>query len=190
MIKDKNIVGILNENLQYLNKRKYALTNELNNENNYSKKDDIEMFLDMVNEGIAFMENNIKNYKDENVLERDFIWFHRTSVDAFDSINEKGFVLPKKSSRFGKGIYFMNNPENICFGDKILNCKFDGRILSLWHEEIRNIFKEYNLQPEEEGIELLEGYTKNLNYDAVEVKYLDGTSELVVYNISKIKIIN
>lgn len=188
MIENK-VIDILNNNLIYLVKRKTDLSNKLSKEINPSKKEHIQMLLDMIDEGLIIAENSIKEYKDKDFLTKDIVWFHRTTTDNLNKIKENGFKLPKESSRFGKGIYFMNNPDNMYFGDKILTCKIKGDFISLWHEEIRNIFKEYNLEPEEEGIELLEDYIKNLNYDAVEIKYLDGTSELVVYNADKIKII-
>lgn len=112
-------------------------------------------------------------------------WLHSTYKNNRDSILKEGFNIlnSEEPPRFGHGVYFMNSLEYpFSKGDSILACDIDCEVLSLYHSEICEIFKEYNLQPEEEGCIELKNYVLNLGYKAVEVKYIDGTSELVVYD--------
>lgn len=188
-MKNLFIIDILMEKKNYLNKKKKFLLSQCQCVSNQSKIDEYSELLELVKEGLSFVNEEISFCSKTNDLLKDRIWYHRTSAKNYNEIIEKGFMLPKESSRFGKGIYFMNTDKNNYFGDKLLKCITSGNIISLWHEEIRFIFNEYNLQPEEEGITLLEEYVISNGFDAVEVKYLDGTSELVVYNKNIIKII-
>lgn len=183
------ISEMLKEKKVYLNKKKEILLKEYEYTSNQSKKDEYLELLELIEEGLLSVDEEISLYIETNCLLKDRVWYHRTSTDNYISILKTGFQLPKESSRFGKGIYFMNLDKNNCFGDKLLKCIVTGKILSLWHEEVRDIFNEYNLQPEEEGIVLLKEYVISNGFDAVEVKYLDGTSELVVYNKDNIKIL-
>lgn len=183
------ISEMLKAKKDYLNKQKERLIQDYQYASNQSIKDVCLELLELTEEGLLFVEEEIFAYKEKDYLIKDRIWYHRTSEKNYMSIKEKGFVLPKESSRFGKGIYFMNSDRDNYFGNKLIQCVISGKIISLWHEEVRFIFKEYDLQPEEEGISLLEDYVISKGFDAVEVKYLDGTSELVVYNKDIIKIV-
>ena len=147
---------VLMERKNYLNKKKEFLLKEYEYTPNQSKKDKCLELLELIEEGLIFVDEEISFYTETDCLLNDRIWYHRTSAENYNSILKQGFRLPEESTRFGKGIYFMNHLNHNCFGNKIIKCIITGKIISLWHEEIRDIFKEINLEPEEEGIELLE----------------------------------
>ena len=75
------------------------------------------------------------------------------------------------------------------YGESTLNFTIKGNILSLWHDEIIKLFPNEDLEIDETGTYLLEQYAKNLNYDAVEIKYYTEVSEIVIYNTNVIHII-
>lgn len=110
-------------------------------------------------------------------------WLHSTSKINAKSIVESGFKIPKESGRFGRGVYFMNDLSFGYFGDTVISVKVKCPVFRLTHSEICDIYSEYDLEPEEEGVVELEDYTKEKGFNAVEVIYKDGTSELVVYDV-------
>ena len=174
--------------LMHLIRKRLEFKSLLNSSNNNNLDNYYSQMLELIEEGIVNLSNELENIKEDYPV-KNHRWIHYTSDDNYTSILEKGFSLPREDARFGKGVYFTRNESYIYPGSKKIEVNILAPILSLWHYEICEIFNEYNLQPEEEGLPAIEEYVKGLGCKVLEVKYFDGSSELVVYDKSLIKIV-
>lgn len=67
-------------------------------------------------------------------------------------------------------------------------CSIDDKyILHLTHDEVRLMYPELDVEYQEGGVPILRDYVLNKGYKAVEISYIDGTSEVVAYDIEIIK---
>lgn len=112
---------------------------------------------------------------------------HVTFKDNLISIQKEGFKIFESefSPRFGHGVYFMTS-EEYGYGNENMSriyCNIDNKyILRLTHNEIRAMYPELDIEYQEGGVPILKDYILNKGYKAVEVSYIDGTSELVAYD--------
>ena len=117
---------------------------------------------------------------------------HVTYRENALSIKKEGFVLRKTDypPRFGYGVYFMTS-EEYGYGNESMSriyCSVDDKyILHLSHDEIRLMYPELEVEYQEGGVPELIDYVLSKGYKAVEVSYIDGTSEVVVYDTKIIK---
>ena len=119
------------------------------------------------------------------------IWLHFTKrKEHYLSILENGFKMPSNEGRFGKGIYFCKDKSFGYFGDYKIRVNITEPILELTHRQIcKEIFPEFNLLEDEEGISMLKEYALKKGFKAVSIEYADGEKELVAYDLKIIKII-
>lgn len=118
------------------------------------------------------------------------MWIHYTDKKALKEIKDKGFIIQNTYGRFGQGIYFFNSEEQSCFGDCKIKVEITEPILRLTHKEIcKEIFPEYDLILDMEGIPELKNYVVANKFKAASVRYSDGLEELIVYDENVIKII-
>lgn len=112
---------------------------------------------------------------------------HTTSKKNLISIQREGFKIFESEypPRFGHGVYFMTS-EDYGYGNEDnsrIYCSIDDKyIVHLTHDEIRLMYPELDLDYQEGGAPILKEYVLNNGYKAVEVSYIDGTSEVVVYD--------
>ena len=117
---------------------------------------------------------------------------HATSRKNAISIKEKGFIINTSdyAPRFGHGIYFMTS-EEYGYGNESMSriyCSVkDDYILHLSHDEVRLMYPELDIEYQEGAAPELIDYVLSKGYKAVEISYIDGTSEVVVYDIDIIK---
>ena len=118
---------------------------------------------------------------------------HATSKENLISIQKEGFKIFQSEypPRFGHGVYFMTS-EDYGYGNENssrIYCSIpeDKYILHLTHDEIRLMYPELDLEYQEGGAPILKEYVLNNGYKAVEVSYIDETSEVVVYDTNIIK---
>lgn len=117
---------------------------------------------------------------------------HATSKENLISIQREGFKIFESEypPRFGHGIYFMTSED---YGYAYENrsriyCNIDNKyILHLTHDEIRLMYPELDIEYQEGGAPILKEYVLTKGYKAVEISYIDGTSEVVVYDTNIIK---
>ena len=117
---------------------------------------------------------------------------HATTRENALSIKENGFIIPRTEypPRFGCGVYFMTTEEYGygCENSSRVYCSFDDKhILHLTHDEIRFMYPELDIEYQEGGVTELVDYVLSKGYKAVEISYVDGTAEVVVYDVSIIK---
>lgn len=117
---------------------------------------------------------------------------HATKKENLLSIKKEGFKILELDypPRFGYGIYFMTSEEYGYANDDTsrIYCSInDEHILHLTHDEIRLMYPELELEYQEGGAPILKEYILNKGYKAVEISYIDGTSEVVAYDINVIK---
>jgi hypothetical protein len=114
---------------------------------------------------------------------------HKTYKENVKNILENGFNINyDEYGRFGYGIYFMSDEEYGDFGDGAqIICEIDTKkMMNITHDEIREIYPYLDYQ--EGGEPEFESYVKKLGYEAVNISYIDGFSEVVVYNPNLITI--
>ena len=182
-LKDKIKIDI-----NHLKKEKELLMQDCSKifKNYYDEKD---YLIEMINNTINILTNEFSNLKNSMLTINDKVWTHKTSNKNKDSIIKNGFIIPKEKGRFGRGIYGSFTDDYSFHGESTINFTIKGNILSLWHDEIIKLFPNEDLEIDETGTYLLEEYAKNLNYDAVEIKYYTEVPEIVIYNTNVIHII-
>ena len=117
---------------------------------------------------------------------------HATWKENAISIRKEGFDMTKSEHvpRFGYGVYFMTS-EDYGHGTESMSriyCSIEDKyILHLTHDEIRLMYPELGIDYQEGGMPELVDYVLSRGYKAVEVSYVDGTSEVVVYDVNIIK---
>lgn len=116
---------------------------------------------------------------------------HKTFRSKYENIIEEGFKIPQdQPGRFGYGVYFMTEDNFGHFGDGVsIICDVSNEfILDMTHDEVRELYPYLDYQ--EGGEPELEKYVIEKGYKAVSISYLDGSTEVVVYDTSIIKIQN
>ena len=157
---------------------------------NYEDEDEIEYLVDIIDNNLKVMYEELKESEDKNILRKDKLWVHRTSDDSIKCILKEGFKIPNEPGRFGRGVYFSSNEKYNFSTEPYIRAIIDTDILSLWHGDICNMFKDEDIEPDEGGSYSLEKYAKENGYKAVEVKYITEVSELIVYDTNVIKVAN
>ena len=151
--------------------------------------DDKDYLTELIEDTIDILTKELLKSNNTKQTMNNKVWVHKTSNKNRDSIMKNGFIIPHKKGRFGRGIYASFTDDYCFYGESIINFTFSGKILSLWHDEIINLFPNEEIQIDETGTYLLELYAKKFHYDAVEIKYYTEVSEIVVYNTDKIHIV-
>lgn len=114
---------------------------------------------------------------------------HATCKENLIAIQKEGFKIFESEypPRFGHGIYFMTS-EEYGYADENKSrvyCSInDKHILHLTHDEVRLMYPELEIEYQEGGAPILKEYVLDKGYNAVEISYIDGTSEIVVYDTS------
>ena len=120
--------------------------------------------------------------------------FHITTLNAFKEIKENGFKVGQEG-RFGGGVYFFTNKEearaynNSGVIIKVLISK-EG-VAFLGYNELQRMFSDLEIcWDEEEGVPELKEWSINNGYQGCLITYDDGGSELVIYDLSLIEIVD
>lgn len=118
--------------------------------------------------------------------------YHVTTKSYAEKIQEKGFKVGKEG-RFGGGVYFFNNEQEAKRynpnGEVLKAIVLNLDIAFLYYHELPEMFKGVDISwEEEEGVPELKEWAKTNGYNGCLVAYDDGTSELVVYEPTLIKL--